>query len=223
MKWPPVLSLVLFLASTAGPARADARSWGGESGRFQVSVLRLGFDDGAGGDGWEEASARDFAGWALRFNSVIPRDASVSLERGFDDDDASLLTLRRGGRADLVRMPGGPDFEAALAIVARHFGVRVPRPPTTAKLYSIQLLASASEAGAASFATGLETRGVAAEGSFFHDGCLPCSVPEVHVRGPGADGVYRVVTGIFDRYSAARRAVGELRRRFGIEGFVREL
>jgi hypothetical protein len=213
-------SAILAIASVACPAFADAYAWGGESGRFQVAVTLPGFNDGAGATGWEEGSARRFAAWTRRFNSVIPRDAFVSLE---SDDDASVLTIRRGGHTHLVRMAGDPDLEAALPLVAGHFGVPVPGPATAGKLYTLQLFASTSEASAARFAAGIDERGVAAEGSFFYEACLPCSIREVRVLGPGAGGVHRVITGIFDRYSVARRALGELRSRSGLEGFVREI
>jgi hypothetical protein len=222
MKHLPALLLLLALALAGGPAWADAYAWGAESGRFRVEVVHLGFDDGAGAAGWEEKPARELAAWARRFNAVIPEGASVSIERGVDDD-ASLLTFQRGGRSDRIRMIGGPDFDAALSIAARHFGQPVPAPVPHVELYTLQLFASRSEARAARFASGAEARGVRAKGSFYHEACMPCSVPEVHVLGPDAGGISRVVTGIFDRYSEAHRALGELRRRFGGPAFVRRL
>jgi hypothetical protein len=213
---------LLALASLATPARADAYAWGGSSGRFEVHVTVPGFNEGAGVGGWDEGSARDFAGWARRFNAVIPRGASVSLERDAGDDDTTL-TIRRRGRVSVSRLPGGPDLDAALALVARRFGARLPGRPAPVRIYTLQVFASVSEASAQRFARLLEERGVAAEGSFFYQACLPCTTHEVHVLDAGAGGIHRVVTGVFDRYATARRSLDELRRRFGLRGFVREI
>ncbi len=70
---PALLAFALGLGSAT--ARADAYTWGGASGRFDVEVTVLGFNEGRGVGGWDEGSARDFAAWAKRFNAVIPRAA----------------------------------------------------------------------------------------------------------------------------------------------------
>jgi hypothetical protein len=213
-----------FIAVTSiqTAARADAYSWGGSSGRFEVGVTLLGFNEGAGELGWEEPHAREFAEWAKLFNAVIPRGASVAMSQS-PDEDGTTLTMRQAGRVEIVVMLDGPDFDEALPIVAAHFGAKVPDSAAPAKLYTIQLFSSRSESSASRFSAELDARGVTAAGSFFYEACLPCSVPQTHVLQRGADGLSRVVTGIFDRYSVARRSLGKLRRDFGLEGFVREL
>ena len=218
----PALLSLLAVTSIQTAARADAYSWGGSSGRFEVSVTLPGFNEGAGALGWEEAHARELARWAKRFNAVIPHGASVVMSQS-PDEDGTTLTMREAGRVEVVVMPDGPDFDEALPIVAAHFRARVPDSAAPAKLYTIQLFSSRSESSAHRFAAALDARGVTAAGSFFHEACLPCSVPEAHVLPRGEGGFSRVATGIFDRYSVAKRSLAKLRRDFGLEGFVREL
>ena len=218
---PALLALALGLGSAT--ARADAYTWGGSSGRFDVEVSVLGFNDGRGAGGWDEGSARDFAAWARRFNAIIPHGGSVSVLRDASDD-ATKLTIRRGHEATVVMIPGDVDLEIALKIASRSFGVRrAPRLRAAAKLFTLQLFASRTAAGAARFSGEMNERGVAAGGSFFHEACLPCSVPAARVLGPGVDRRYRVITGIFDSPLAARRSLGALQRTWKVEGFVREL
>jgi len=57
----------------------------------------------------------------------------------------------------------------------------------------------------------------------YFEACLPCSISEGHVLGPDARGLYRVVTGIFDRLSTARRSLAKPHGRWKLEAFVREL
>jgi hypothetical protein len=225
MRPVPALLALLAVGSIATAARADSYAWGGSSGRFEVSVHVLGFNDGAGTGGWDERHARSFAGWARRFNAVIPRGASVSM-RESPDEDGTALTMRHAGRVEGVVMSDRPDiddFDEALTLVAAHFGAPVPGPAAPAKLYTIQLFSSRSESSANRFAAEIDARGVTASDSFFHEACLPCRVPEAHVLPRSEGGLSRVVTGIFDRYSVARRSLAKLRRDFGLEGFVREL
>jgi len=216
------LALTLASAAASSTARADFYSWGGRSGRLEVSVWLYGFNEGAGAGGWDEDSARDFATWAARFGAIVPSDGSVAMIRDISDDDTRLL-LRHGRRVHVVTMPGGPDFAAALPIVAGEYGAAVPRPGAPARLFTVQVLAARSEQGANGFARALDERGVRPEGSFFHQECHPCFGHEAHVLDAGPDGLHRVVLGVFDRRGAAKRASAGLRRSWGLDGFVREL
>src|SRR5206468_11422969 len=117
---------------------------------------------------------------------------------GIADGDTTV-TLLRDGRIGRWKMVGGPSFEHALELVARRLGVGALPPERAVDLYTIQFLASRSPSRTARFASELEGRRVHVETSFFHQACLPCSIPEVKVLGPEPDGLYRVVTGIFDR------------------------
>lgn len=216
-----LFALALGLGSTA--ARADAYSWGGSSGRFDVEVTALGFNEGAGEGGWSEESAREFAGWAWRFNAIIPRGSSVSVRRD-PAEDGTKLTLRRGSGSTVVTIPGDFDLDVALKIAARSFGVRrAPKLRAPAKLFTIQLLASRTEAGASRFSGAMDELGVKARGSFFHEACHPCSIPGTRVLEPGPDRRYRVITGVFTNQREAGRSLAALHRAWKIDGFVREL
>ncbi len=218
---PALLALALGLGSAT--ARADAYTWGGSSGRFDVEVTVLGFNEGMGEGGWDEGSAREFAAWARRFNAIIPRGSSVSVRRD-TLDDATKLTIRRGHEATEIRIPGGVDLDLALKIAARSFGVRrAPKLRAPARLFTIQLFASRTEAGAARFSGDMNELGVEADASFYHEACLPCSIPTTRTLGPGPDRRYRVITGVFDSPRAARRSLVALRRAWKVGGFVREL
>jgi hypothetical protein len=222
MKLAPAL-LALALGLVSAPARADAYAWGGSLGRFDVEVTVLGFNEGAGEGGWEESSAREFAGWARRFNAIIPRGSSVSVRRD-PAQDGTRLTLRRGTELVEIEIPGDFDLEIALKIAARSFGVRrAPKLRAVARLFTIQLFASRTEAGAGRVSEAVSERGVEVEGSFFHEECLPCFTHAARVLGPGPDRRYRVIAGIFASQRAARRSLATLRRAWKVEGFVREL
>jgi hypothetical protein len=210
----------LFMTSTA--ARADSTMFGGESRRVKLDIFLLGFNEGAGAGGWDEASARELATWAKRVDTLLPRGASVSLIRTIDDDDTTL-TIHEGARRSVFKVAGAPDYDEALDVVARHFKAASIALVSPAKLYTLQLFATYSQERANRFARALDERDVSADGSFYFEACLPCTIPQAHVLGPDASGRYRVVTGIFDRFSAARRSLTKLQGRWKLEAFVREL
>jgi hypothetical protein len=215
--------LLVPLALTAvTPARADAVTWGGSSGRFRVSVTSSGFNEGAGEGGWSESGARDFAMWAARFNALLPIGSEVTMERDVNDDDTTL-TMRRGARTFISHMRGGPDFDAALALVARWCGRRVPPTRPSPTLYTVQVFAGRSKINADAFAQRLEERGVTADDSFFEEACLPCSIPATRVLEARQGGLYRVILGVYDRRDAATRARVRLRRELGVAGWVTAL
>jgi hypothetical protein len=216
--------LVASVVGVASAARADAYAWGGESVRLKVSAMVPGFNEGAGEGGYDEDSARAFASWAARFDAVVPRDSSVSIDYDGANDDDSTITIRRPGAVDVVLMAGQPDLEGALRVVARSFGAAPPPAPgPSPRLFTIQLLGTHSEDGASRFSDGLTEREVTAEGSFFYEVCLPCRVADSRVLDAGSDGVYRVVIGVFDDRARAEGAARKLRRTSGLRGFVREI
>lgn len=195
----------------ARPARADAYAWELASGRLYVSVLVPGFNDGAGEGGWNEDSAREDAASAKRFNAVIPAGARVAVAYDGASDDVTTLTIRDAAGAEVVTMEGQPDLDVALAIVAAHFHASVPAT-SPATLYTVQLLAVRSSDRAESFSQSLDARGVAAEGSFYEEQCLPCITPQTRVIDPDARGFYRVISGVFDEPAKAEEAAAKLRR-----------
>lgn len=198
------LSLIAFFV--AAPARADSYSWDLRSGRFEVHVFLSGFNEGAGEGGWSATRARELAAWGARFNAIVPSGARVTLARGIGDRDTTLTI--QGARASVVTMPDGPDLDAALVLVARHFGASVPRPAPAA-LYTLQVFAG-SRAGADAFASGLESRGAVAEGSFYDEACHPCLVHPARVLAPSRDRFWRVILGVYDRRAEAERARAKL-------------
>jgi hypothetical protein len=216
------LAAAVALCSMSRAARADSYTFGGESRRAKLDIFLLGFNEGAGEGGWDERSARDFATWAKRVDTLLPKGAAVSLIRTVDDD-ATTLTIREGFRTSTFEVAGAPDYDEALGLVAGHFKTASVTPVSPAKLYTLQLLATRSSERADRFVRALDERGVSAGGSFYFEACLPCAIPEGHVLGPDPDGLYRVVTGIFDRFSTARRSLAKLHRRWRLEAFVREL
>jgi len=226
-------ALSLFVLALVAPvtARADSYEWSGRSGRFTVHVWLDGFNEGAGEGGWDEADARDFAGWARRFNDVIPPGARVTMTRAVTDDDGTTLSIRDRGRTTTTLLRGDRDvavsaraafFAPALAIVARHFRARVP-PVRAIRLYTLQVFASRSPARARAFAASLEARGVAARGAFFSQKCHPCTIPETRVRDSPRDGLHRVVLGVYDRAESAHAARAHLARDFHVASWVAEL
>jgi hypothetical protein len=178
------LSLLLpsLLLLTAHPACADSYSWGGRSGRLEVSVWLSGFNEGAGEGGWDEDSARDFASWAARFTSIVPRGARVVLRREISDD-GTVVELRsaRSGRRRLAVLPGDFDFARALRLVARWLGKPVPPTRASPPLFTIQVLASRSQARAAAYARSLDDREVDPLDPFFVQACHPCLIPQARV------------------------------------------
>jgi hypothetical protein len=221
VRLPVAPAALLTALLTASRADADSYSWGGSSGRFDVEAFLSGFNEGAGAGGWDTNSASEFATWAARFNAVIPAGSLVSLSRGIEDDGTAVV-IREPGRITVVPMAGGPDLDAALPVVAGHFGMTAP-PPVAAKLFTVQLFATQSELRATRFAEALNRSGVHVDLSFFHEECHPCSTPEAHVVEPRSDGIFRVVIGIFDHAKAARRSVVELRSRGYREAFLQSL
>jgi hypothetical protein len=212
-----VLAAALFVSSTAN---ADSYSYGGEGERFRLGIWLIGFNEGAGSEGWSVESAREFAEWAARFDAIIPRGASVSLERDVNDTKTQLL-IRVGKQSERHEIAEEPGFAEALRIVARRFHAKPP-PARPTRIYTLQLFASKSEASARRFAESLETRQVRVEGpQFYHEACHPCSIPESKVLEGG--GMYRVVTGVFADRPRASRALRVLQRRHALRGFVREL
>jgi len=212
-------ALVPMLLFFAPGARADAHEWHVRTTRFEVEVTIGGFDEGAGEGGWDAGSAREMAAWARRFEAIVPRGARVAMRRDAWDDETTL-TIHDGARTHSTIMPGGPDFELAIAIVARHFGAHVPPPARGAPVYTLQVMASRSRTYAEDFARALDARGVVAPDSFYDAACLPCSVPVAHVLEPGRDAFHRVVVGVYDRPARARRALAALEREFHVRGWV---
>ncbi|MGH7281274.1 MAG: SPOR domain-containing protein [Polyangiaceae bacterium] len=220
-----VKPLLAFAASfalsfVAASARADSYSWEATSGRFHVSVFISGFNEGAGEGGWDERSARDLASFTRRFNAIIPPGATVDIERDVNDD-RTTLTIRNRGATRAITMPGGPDLDAALALVAEHFHVAIP-PAAKGALFTVQLSASRSEDRAEAFASDLDARGVVAEGSFYDEACHPCSIPGTRVLDRSPDGLVRVISGVFDEPRSAEHAAAALRRA-GIAAWARGL
>jgi hypothetical protein len=214
--------VVALVVSTTSVAKADSYSFEGSSGRFDASVWLSGFNEGAGEGGWSYGDALAFAITAARFNAIIPKGSFVSMHRDAGDDETTLTI--RSSTPESVTMPDGPDYDEALAVVARHFNAGVPPVSgPTPKLFTIQLSASHFEANATRFARSLDDRGVSADGSFYSEACHPCSIPEAHVLDKGKDGFFRVVMGIFDQRDVAERSRQSLERKFGIKGFVREM
>jgi hypothetical protein len=210
----------LCMMSTA--ARADSYMFGGESRRVKLDIFLLGFNDGAGAGGWDDAAARELATWAKRVDTLLPKGAAVSLIRTIDDDDTTL-TIHEGPKSSVFKVSGAPDYAEALGLVAGHFKATTIASVSPAKLYTLQLFATYSQERANRFARALDERDVSADGSFYFEACLPCAIPQAHVLEPNAAGLYRVVTGIFDRFSAARRSLTKLHRRWKLSAFVREL
>jgi hypothetical protein len=214
-----IATLASFLA--AQTARADAYSWGGASGSFRVDVFVSGFNEGAGAGGWSESSARDFAAWAARFNAILPAGMSVSMSRDVSDDETTL-TIKTKRRTEVISQPGGPDFDAALSIVARRVGVRVPPPPVAPSLFTLQVFAARSRERATKLASVLDERGVEPTEQVFYEQCHPCFAHPARVLD-GGDGFYRVIVGVYDRLTTARRALARLERDWKLSGFVRKL
>lgn len=221
VRWALVVLIVVVALSLPGSARADAHSYGGSGRRFRLSVMVIGFDEGAGAGGWDEESARELAGWAVRFDAVIPKGAFVEIEKDVNDDDTKL-TLRVNGRSEVRHFPGEPQLDVALRWVARRFRRPVP-PARRARLFTLQLFASRSKANALRFAEGLDARGVRASHVVYYAACHPCSVPEARVLETANPKVHRVIVGVFGERHAARIALAELRQRWHVTGFVREL
>lgn len=217
MRWLVLVACVLCVARTAS---ADAYSYGGSGQRFRLSVMKLGFNEGAGIGGWDEDSAREFAGWAARFDAVIPKGAFVELVKDLEDDD-TVLKLRMKGRTELQRFPGDPELDAALRWVAQRFHRPVPKA-RRARLFTLQVFASRSERGAARFVEQLDSRGIHASRAVYHAACHPCSIPEARVLTTPNAKVHRVILGVFADRHTARLALLELER-FRVRGFVREL
>ncbi len=211
----------LSLLLTTLPALADSYAWGGSSRRLEVSVVSMGFHDGAGVGGWDEHDARTFAAIARRFDSLLPPGAFVKIEQGVDDLDF-WLTLRRGPRTYIITLPGEVDLERALSVVARRFPKRSVPADEPVELFTLQLFASRSESHANRFVERAERRGLHVEHPFFWQACLPCSIPEARVWSRGTDGWFRVIAGVFDRPANARRALVQLKKQ-GFDGFVRQL
>lgn len=222
MRLSILLAAAGALSTMSTAARADSYTFGGESRRVKLDIFLLGFNDGAGVGGWNEASARELATWAKRVDTLLPKGAAVSLIRTIDDDDTAL-TIREGPKISIFKVAGAPDYDEMLRLVARHFKATSIASVRPAKLYTLQLFGTYSQERANRFARALDERGVSADGSFYFEACLPCTIPEAHVVGPNAAGLYRVVTGIFDRFSTARRSLTKLHRRWKLEAFVREL
>ena len=214
------LTLVPLLLLVAPRAQADAHAWHARAERFEVDVTIGGFDEGAGEGGWDAESAREMAAWARRFEAIVPRGARVTMRRDAWDDETAL-TIHDGARTRSTRMSGGPDFDSAIAIVARHFGVQVPPTARGATpIYTLQVMASRSRTYAEDFARALDARGVVARDTFYDAACMPCSVPVAHVLEPGRDAFHRVVVGVYDRPARARRALAALEREFRVRGWV---
>ena len=214
--------LAASLVCAATEARADAYSWRGSSGRFDVDVLVSGFNEGAGAGGWSESAAREFATWAVKFNAVIPPGATVTMKRGAEDDDETHLEIHATGFTQETVMEGGPDFDEALAIVSAWSKITPPAAVAPPPLYTVQVFAG-SGARARAFADALDARGVDAPDSFYDEACHPCFAHPAHVLEPGADRLTRVVLGVYDHSGAAWRAAAKLRGEHGVLGWVRRL
>lgn len=211
---------VATLTFVSTPARADAYAWSVSSGRWTASVMLTGFNEGAGEGGWDESSAGEQAAWAKRFNAVIPPRDRVDIVYDDASDQDTTLTIHDGRTTEVVTMEGAPDFDVAISIVAAYFHAAVPQAsPVT--LYTVQVMAARSRDRAESYSQSLDARGIAAEGSFYDEKCLPCSIPRTRIE-EGADGFHRVISGVFDRESRADEAAATLRRA-GVAAWARPL
>ncbi|HEY8088573.1 MAG TPA: SPOR domain-containing protein, partial [Polyangiaceae bacterium] len=153
---------------------------------------------------------------------IVPRGARVVLRREISDD-GTVVELRsaRSGRRRLAVLPGDFDFARALRLVARWLGKPVPPTRASPPLFTIQVLASRSQARAAAYARSLDDREVDPLDPFFVQACHPCLIPQARVDD-GADGSHRVILGVYDRRVAARRAAVKLQGE-GIDAWARRL
>lgn len=200
--------IVLFVLALPAVARADAHAWGGTIDGLEVSVVLMGFREGAGTSGWTEDGVRRFALRAAELARLTGPGAR--LEESVEDDAGLTLVI------DGLRTPLGlRDFEGsdaewdAVLARARELGLTPSRSARTARAVRIYTIEVAADA-----ITGVEDP----PGQLFYEACLPCTAPEaVHALTPS-----RRVIGVFGSRAAARRAESWLRDR-GVRGRVAPL
>jgi len=211
----------LGVCVVATHAQADSYSFGGESGRIRVEVLRLGFNEGAGIGGWSVESARDFVGFARQLERVVPRDTRVRVAENLDETGVVIALVRRGRTSRLKNQLTHVDYDEIVTLLSDHFDVESRPVRRSVALFTIQVFASRSLARAERFAATLDASGVRPARQVFHEACHPCSIPEARVLE--SPHVSRVVVGVYDRRATAERARAELARKAKLAGFVRPL
>lgn len=184
----------LFLVVMLAPAPAFA-CWDGYSatlGRVTVQSRST--------DVWSPALAHDVANWLARIDALLPSSGFTVDEP--DVDDLPTLFERT---ADLLRL--SPT-------------VRATAMAKTHEVYTVQVFASKTASGAASFASVLNAANVGEEG-FLSVGGFPALHELAHVVSSGS--VHRVFVGAFLDASRAYAARAAIARSSGVVGFVRLL
>jgi hypothetical protein len=218
----------VVVSSLAPVARADGYVWGGTTGRVSVDVQLSGFNEGAGIGGWRPEDARWFRAWAATVEALLPVGVRMEITSAEVDGELVARFIRGGGSVEELPLgidqafPG--DLDAILPELAAHLGAPLPASPRGARIYTVQLFASASADAADAFAESIDAQLAAADTGtdFFYGTCTPCSTPVAHVLPVDSRGLHTVVVGLHADRGSARRAL-DVVRTLGLGGFVRAL
>lgn len=221
-------------------ARADSYAWGGQVGRLQIAVTKMGFNEGAGIGGWSINDAKEFASWARRFSAALPDNIGVVIEQ--EEKDPLNVTINYCKPSDLKcerptksqtiegEIKGSVDDEATFAkileLVQKKTGRKVHALPRfqAGHLYTIQVFSARSEGVSGEYARALNEQSILAPYQMYYSACRPCSVPEAKVIEGSLGGrpIYRVVVGLFEDIESAKRSLKELTKTQRVKGFVKK-
>jgi hypothetical protein len=190
-------ALLSLLLLTLVP-RSGAACWDGVAARHGRVVVNE--HDQEGTSAWSPELVLHHARWIRRIDALLPPGASVEL-------DHLWITLRCPAATDNSLYWRGTLPELFERVAAR-CGVPAARRAralaTTVTVYTVQVLATASELRAREVARAVDATERGAHG-FIEVGGFPAFNPTAHVLSDG--GVHRVVVGAFlDRGQAAALA-----------------
>lgn len=194
----PAFSAFLSLLLLTLAPRSGAACWDGVAARHGRVVLNARYQEG--GPDWSAALVLEYARWIRRIDAVLPPGASLEL-------DGRWGTLRCPAATDHSLLWEGTLPELFDRVSAR-CGVPAARRAralaTTARVYTVQVLATSSALRASEAARAVDAAARGAHG-FIQVGGFPAFNPTAHVLS--ACGVHRVVVGAFlDRGEAAALA-----------------
>ncbi|AKV01353.1 hypothetical protein AKJ09_08016 [Labilithrix luteola] len=166
---------------------------------------------------WDPSVIREWATWIVRLDEVLPAGASLEAF----GTPAVVKSASEQLDVDWQDLPGLFDGVAKL----QSDSARVERARAmNAQVYTVQIFASATSAGAARIAERANEAEVEDDG-FFFAGDVPATNPMAHVIEETVRGrrMHKVLIGAFLDRPAALRTSHTLARNLGIPTFVRAL
>jgi hypothetical protein len=163
--------------------------------------------------GWDPAVIREWATWMVRLDAVVPPNASL-------EAFGRSATLERQSKTFDVEWQDLPELFERVAKLESDSGRVTRARAMSTQVYTVQIFASATDAGAARIIERANEMEIEDDG-FFRAGDHPARNPVAH--GIDEARMHKVVIGAFVDWRAAVRASRTIARQLGMPTFVRSL